>query len=349
MSHKRVRERRKASNPNYNGPFRRADDRQHRASKRGARVLDGEQRVHLSSYIQQHQLALQSAWQRMLGSPTATIMTVFVIGIALALPAALKVFLSNAQQFGSGLDQQVQITIFLKPQIGANRATALAEQLRSRQDLSKVTFISADEAFQEFQAMSGFGDALRDLKQNPLPDLLVVTPAITTKEKNDFLPLVEELRGLPESDKVQLDLEWLQRLYALLDLVRQGTLLITVFLIIAVIMVVGNTIRLMSQSYRDEIQVNKLVGATDAFVRRPFLYTGMFYGLIGGTIAWTIITFSLTWLNPALDTISGLYHDAFDIRGLGIVDTLTLICTGVVLGLGGSWIAVGRFLRETQP
>lgn len=314
----------------------------------GAVSLHKNKRSSLSNYLQQHQLALRSAWQRMLKSRTATIMTVVVIGIALALPASLKVLMSNAQQFNRGLDQQAQITVFLKAAVHGERAKRLVDQLNTRKDINSVEHVPADKAFEEFKQLSGFGQALEGLKRNPLPGLLIVYPK-KLDDPGGLDKLVEALRQMPESDAVQLDREWLQRLFAILDLMRQGTLLITVFLIIAVIMVVGNTIRLMSQSYQDEIEVNKLVGATDGFVRRPFLYTGALYGLVGGIIAWLVITTSILWLSPALSHISSLYHDAFSIRGLNLADSITLILTGLVLGLGGSWIAVGRFLRETTP
>lgn len=307
-----------------------------------------QNRSSLSNYVQQHQLALFSAWQRMLKSRTATIMTVFVIGIALALPAALKVFMSNAQQFNRGLDQQAQITVFLKSAVHGERASRLVSKLHTRDDIKSLEYVAADDAFNEFKRLSGFGDALEGLKRNPLPGLLIIYPA--QQSTTDGLDqLVEELRDMPETDTLQLDREWLQRLFAILDLLRQGTLLITIFLIIAVIMVVGNTIRLMSQSYQDEIEVNKLVGATDGFVRRPFLYTGALYGLAGGIIAWLLISLSIAWLSPALSHISSLYHGAFEISGLSLDDSLTLILTGLILGYGGSWIAVGRFLRELSP
>lgn len=314
----------------------------------GASNLNTASRLNVSNYLQQHQLALQSAFYRMGKSRTATIMTIFVIGIALALPATLKVFLSNAQQFEGNMDQQAQITVFLKSAVHGERANKLVRTLEQRTDIADVEYVSSEAAFDEFKKLSGFEEALEGLKRNPLPGLLIIYPHI--KDEADALnKLVIDLQQLPETDTVQLDREWLQRLFAILDLVRQGSLLLTVFLIIAVIMVVGNTIRLMSQSYRDEIEINKLVGATDGFVRRPFLYTGALYGLFGALVAWGLITISLLWLNPGINQLSNLYHGAFDVQGLSLEDTLTLISTGVLLGFGGSWIAVGRFLRDSNP
>ena len=314
----------------------------------GASNMGNTTRRSLSNYLQQHRLALQSAVYRMGKSQMATIMTIVVIGIALALPATLKVFLSNAEQFQGDVDQQAQITVFLKAAVHGERVSKLVKTLNERQDIDSIEYISPQAAFDEFKQLSGFAQALEGLKRNPLPGLLIIYPKINDQQ-GQLDKLVTHLREMPESDSVQLDKEWLQRLFAILDLIRQASLLITVFLIIAVIMVVGNTIRLMSQSYRDEIEVNKLVGATDSFVRRPFLYTGVLYGLFGALIAWTLITISLLWLNPGINQLSSLYHGAFDVQGLNLDDTLTLLATGILLGFGGSWIAVGRFLRETNP
>ena len=314
----------------------------------GASNLGGQSNRSLSNYIQQHRLAIQSAFYRMGRSRMATIMTIVVIGIALALPATLKVFLSNAQQFQGDVDQQAQITVFLKSVVHGTTASRLVSKLREREDIDKIEYVSSQAAFNEFKQLSGFGEALEGLKRNPLPGLLIIYPKISDQQGR-LDTLVQHLRDLPESDTVQLDKAWLQRLFAILDLIRQASLLITVFLIIAVIMVVGNTIRLMSQSYQEEIEVNKLVGATDGFVRRPFLYSGVFYGLFGALIAWALITFSLLWLNPGINQLSNLYHGAFAIQGLDFDDALTLLATGILLGFGGSWIAVGRFLRETNP
>lgn len=282
-------------------------------------------------------------------SPFATLMTTAVIGIALALPSGLHVVLKNAQQLSGGWDGAAQISLFLKRAVPDDEANRLARQIQKLPEVANVSYISRREALQEFQRLSGFGDALEALKDNPLPSVLVIrpTPAASTPAATE--KLLQRLQGYPPVDIAQLDMQWVKRLYVIMELVRRGVVVLAALLALAVLLVVGNTIRLAIQNRRDEIVVMKLIGGTDAFIRRPFLYTGFWYGLFGGVIAWLLVSLSLTILSDPVERLTGLYQSQFELTGLDAATTGMLIGSSILLGLAGSWLAVGRHLRDIEP
>jgi len=216
-----------------------------------------------------------------------------------------------------------------------------------RDELSAVELISKDQGLLEFRRTTGLDDVLKYLSDNPLPTVIVVLPrdsAATT------LPLLRErLSALPEVEEAVLDMAWVQRLSALVSLSERGVLVFGTLLALAVLMVVGNTIRLLIENRRDEIVVAKLVGATDAWVRRPFLYTGAWFGLLGGLIAWVLVQISLLLLSQPVDQLAKLYDSQFEVTGLGFVGSLLMILVSILLGLLGAWLAVGRHLKEVEP
>lgn len=339
-------ERRKPSTTLHDAPHRRAEDTKHRgasAKKSGSRQISW-----LHHLRQQHRLAAQWAIERVLKTRLASSMTIAVIGIALALPAALQVIVKNSLQLTDAGDRQNQITLYLKAGLEDSSAMTFASQLEQRPDIESVEFMGSEDALREFKKSSGFSEALEQLKQNPLPSLVIAYPTIASNEPEKLASLQAELAKLPEVDSAQLDLTWLQRLFAILDLLKQASLLITVFLVIAVVAVVGNTIRLMSQSYRDEIRVSKLVGATDSFVRRPFLYSGAIYGCLGALLALLTVWGGLLALSGPINALSALYQGSFQLLGLDLTDALLLLAIGSLLGLGGSWIAVNHYLHEVD-
>jgi cell division transport system permease protein len=281
--------------------------------------------------------------------PFATLMTTAVIGIALALPAGLHVVLQNAQQLSGGWDGAAQISLFLKRAVRDDEANRLARQIQKLSEVASVSYISRREALQEFQRLSGFGDALEALKDNPLPSVLVIHPTLAASTPAATEKLLQRLQGYPPVDIAQLDMQWVKRLYVIMELVRRGVVVLAALLALAVLLVVGNTIRLAIQNRRDEIVVMKLIGGTDAFIRRPFLYTGFWYGLFGGVIAWLLVSLSLTILSDPVERLTGLYQSQFKLSGLDAATTGMLIGTSILLGLAGSWLAVGRHLRDIEP
>ncbi len=282
-------------------------------------------------------------------SPFATLMTAAVIGIALALPSGLHVILNNAQQLSGGWDGAAQISLFLKRGVSDDEANRLARQIQKLPEVAKVNYISRREALQEFERLSGFGDALKALQENPLPSVLVVRPTTTASNPAATEQLLRRLKDYPPVDVAQLDMQWVKRLYVIMELVRRGVVVLAALLALAVLLVVGNTIRLAIQNRRDEIVVMKLIGGTDAFIRRPFLYTGFWYGLFGGIIAWLLVSLALFILSEPVERLTGLYQSQFKLTGLETTTTGMLIGISIVLGLAGSWLAVGRHLRDIEP
>jgi len=303
----------------------------------------------LKGYLSHHRLVARESLSRLLATPLATAMTWLVIGIAMALPTGLFVALGNIEAISGGWDGAAQMSLFIDKSVSEPEAKTLADELRRREDVDEVVFISSEQALAEFQELSGFGDVLQNLDSNPLPSVILVRPG----QRGDGAVLSEELfnelRDLPQVAEAVLDLQWVQRLYAIMDLGRRLTLALAGLLSLGVLLVIGNTIRLAIEGRRDEIVIVKLVGATNAFVRRPFLYTGLWYGLGGGLTAWIIIGISLLWLRSPVAQLAGLYQSDFDLQGLGVAASLLLWTISAGLGLLGAWLAVGRHLGAIEP
>jgi cell division transport system permease protein len=279
----------------------------------------------------------------------ATILTVLVIGIALALPACLHLLISNAQTATGNWNRAVDLTVFLKRPTSVDDAKRTADRIKQRRDVSSVELIPADQALKEFRRDSGFGDAIEALNDNPLPHTLVVRPSDGFMTPASLDALAADLRAQPSVEIVQLDTAWVNRLNAILDAIRRGLALTAGLLALGVMVIVGNTIRLDIQNRRAEIEVTKLVGGSDAFVRRPFLYNGIWYGLGGGITAW-IITLAVTGvLREPIGRIAGLYGSAFELGGLNLEATGILLGSGIVLGWLGSYVAATRHLRAIEP
>ncbi len=282
-------------------------------------------------------------------SPLGSVMTASVIGIALALPAGLYVLLENAQSMSRGWDGTAQISLFLRSDVSDEDAARLAKRIGSMTQVSTTRVITREEALAEFQEMSGFGNALQALEANPLPSVIVVQPAAGHADAQGVQQLVDQLGSRAEVDIAQFDLQWVRRLYALMEIVQRGVLVLAGLLSLAVLLIVGNTIRLAIENRRDEIEIAKLVGATDAFIRRPFLYTGFWYGLLGGLLAMLLVGSSLELLREPVRQLALLYYSDFALLGLEGRASAVLVGTGALLGLGGSWVAVGRHLYSIEP
>lgn len=282
-------------------------------------------------------------------TPVSTLMTCMVIGIAMALPTGLYSLLKNAQQLSGGWESTAQISVFLNKNISSSQAKNLRTDIQRWPDVISVHYISREQALKEFQQLSGFGNALTALESNPLPSVLIVKPRITNSEENATEKLLSRLTGLKQTDKAQLDMQWVRRLYAIMNIVERGVLILGALLGLAVLLVVGNTIRLAIQNRRKEIVVMKLIGGTDAFIRRPFLYTGFWYGFFGGLIAWILVSSTLLSLSSPIEKLTTLYQNQFELSSMSFLTTLTLVSLSILLGLAGSWFAVGRHLKEIEP
>ena len=292
--------------------------------------------------------ALFATLGRLSRQPVSTLLTAAVIGVTLALPAGLHVALQNVTAVSEGWEGSVQASLFLKDSVSEAQGRQLTQVLARRQGIARATYLSRDQALAEFRELSGFGEALDLLQDNPLPAVIVVTPQRDLPPA-DVTALADALGRLPEVEIAKLDQKWLDRLYAILALVERAVMIIAAGLALAVTVVVGNTIRLEIENRREEIIVMKLIGAPDAFIRRPFLYTGLWYGLAGGAFAWLLVRGALYALSGPARRLAGLYDSSRELVGLSAQWTLLLLAAGVALGMIGSAWTVGRQLSHSEP
>ena len=303
----------------------------------------------LISYRAHHLKVARDSARRMLASPVASAMTWAVMGIALALPVGLLLLLSSVQSITAGWESAARVTVYLADTVSDDRADQLRSQFSERKSVAEVVLIHRDQALAEFREGSGLGEALDYLDENPLPHTLLVTPVNAWRTADGVEQLAQELRAVDDVARVQVDLGWLQRLAAMADLIARAVWVLTLLLAAAVVLVIGNTIRLAIENRRDEILVAKLVGGTDAFVRRPFLYTGAWYGLGGGVVAVVILQFAIWWLNGSVRELAALYNSDYSLPGLPFDGVVGLLLVAVSLGWLGAWLAVRRHLDAIEP
>jgi cell division transport system permease protein len=303
----------------------------------------------IGSYGARHVQAFLGALGRLARSPLASVLTLLVVALALALPMSLKLFVTNARVATGDFKDAVDLSVYLKTDVPLAKAQQLAANARQRAGVADVTLIPADEALEEFKTYSGFGAALEVLERNPLPHVLHVHPAADASSTAAVETLHRYFAAWPEVDLVQVDSEWVMRFNAILDVLRKVLIITAALLGVGVLAVVGNTIRLEILNRRAEIEVTKLVGGSNGFVRRPFLYTGLLYGLGGALLAWAIITLSVALLAQPVATLAQLYGSRYELAGLGVEDATLLLAGGAVLGLLGAWISASRHLSRIEP
>lgn len=300
-------------------------------------------------WAEHHMQSAVATLGRLFRAPLPTGLTVAVIAIALALPAGLYVATENLRNLVGSWDRAAAISVFLKEGVNDRQAAALATRLRDWPELARVTSVGAAQALEELRHQAGFGEALAALQDNPLPAVLAIAPKPEYAASEPIGVLQERLASLPEADFVRMDTEWLKRFQAILDLAQAAVGLLAGLLGLGVLLIVGNTIRLEIQNRRAEIEIMELVGATAAFVRRPFLYAGAWYGLLGGIFAWVLVTIGILALQGPVSRLASLYRSEFPLSGLGPLPLLALVSGSMLLGLVGSWIAVNRHLSGIEP
>lgn len=299
-------------------------------------------------WLTAHARACFDALGRLWRQPMASVLSTAVLGITLALPTALNVLVSNLGTLGTNWQYGARITVFVHDSVSDSDLRALADTLRARDDVTTVESLTREQALAEFKTYSGLGDAVSMLPDNPLPATLIVTPAASADEQA-IQALRQALAQRPESQDVLLDMQWLERLSALLDLMEKAVWLFALTLAAAVLVIVGNTIRLDVASRREEIEVMKLIGAPDSFIRRPFLYSGFWYGLIGGLVALVLVGVALIVMQTPVDRLSSSYGSDFALTGPDASAVAAVLVGGCTLGLLGAWIAVLRQLRAVEP
>jgi len=304
--------------------------------------------VNVSNWLTRHAQNALGALGALTRNPVGTMLTVTVIGIALALPAAVGVLVQSGRSLAGGWADVRDFSVYLAPGVGLDRAETLARELRNKSGVESVRVIAADAAVAELSRDPGFAGALAALESNPLPHTLVVRPLAAT-DRAALEQLAAEVGKVPDVDLVKVDLQWVERLNAALDFLRRLGLITGALLIATVVIVVGNTIRLDIQNRSAEIEVAKLLGATDAFVRRPFLYLGLWYGILGGLVAMLILLVGLWALGGPVSRLAGLYGSSFELGGASAGTLLAVLAGGVLAGWGGAWTAVSRHLAAIQP
>jgi cell division transport system permease protein len=306
-------------------------------------------RSRLGRFVAHHGWVAKTSLQQLLQAPLSTLMTAAVIAIALSLPSGLFLLLNDLQSVVVGWQGTAQISVFIKKSAPDGQAESVGQLLRGWDEIADVRYVSAEQALQEFQQHSGFGDALGILNENPLPAVLVITPQREYLLSEKLQLLATRLRQLPEVDLVQLDYQWIERLNTIIALGKRGALLLSAMLAIAVLIVIGNTIRLTIYNRRQEILVTKLIGATNQFIRRPFLYTGFWYGVSGAVLSILLISLLFWLISGPVKSLAGLYNSPFQLTGLTALDAGIVFATAVGLGLLGSWIAVTRHIQLIEP
>ncbi len=302
----------------------------------------------ITAYIMHHLQSLVFSLGKIYLAPITTIMTVAVIGITLSLPAGFFVFLKNIDAISAEFRSTSQISLFMALSLSEEDARAIEAEIRTIELVSSTIFVSRDVALEDFRQSSGFGKSIDTLSSNPLPHTIIVEP-IGGIDTFDAKNLLNQLQAIDGVGIAKLDTEWLERLFTLLEIAERSILVLTLLFACAVLLIIGNTIRLDIQNRYQEIIVTKLIGATDSFIRRPFLYGGVWYGLFGGLLAWLIVEIGFLSIASPLQKLTLLYQSEFGFQTFSFVDFIILVTSSTLLGLAGSWIAVAKHLNKIEP
>lgn len=305
--------------------------------------------LNVKNYLLRHIQVMLFTLGRIWRQPLASLMTFTVIGIALALPASLYVLLKNIELVSTQWDDVAQISLFLNQDVSDTQAQRLANELKAWPEITAVNYQSANKSLEEFRQLSGLDSLLDTLPANPLPAVVIVQPDSDNLEADAIGHLLTRLEKLPNVEQAQLDMEWLQRLRSINETGQRGISILGLLLSLSVLLVIGNTIRLAILNQQSEIRVIKLVGGTNTFIRRPFLYTGFWYGLLGGGVAWLTLLLTMGLLNGPINELASQYNSQFTLVWLSGSMMLILPFTGMVLGVMGAWLAVGRHLSAIEP
>lgn len=294
---------------------------------------------HLRSFI--------NSLDDMLRTPFSSLLTFLVIGVAMALPASLYILLKNVQSMNQTWNGTPTISLYLKQETSTNEVRNLLLQLRQISGIEKIQYISPQEGLAEFEKTTQLGNILSELNKNPIPAVIVITPTVQ-ESPEQLQKLVSLLKTQPHVDVAQLDIAWVKRIYYIIMLSERITYTLSFLLGVGVILIIGNTIRLATQSHQAEITVLKLVGATDGFIRRPLIYRGLLFGIAGGAIAWLLISVMIWWLEPPAQALANSYNSQLNLSSLTLTSGLGIIGTSAILGLTGAWIAVQRYLNAQE-
>lgn len=301
--------------------------------------------VFIIGNIRQMIASLGGMWR----TPAASFMTIAVLGLSLTLPATLHVLVKNVQKVSASFDSASEITLFLNQGVSETKIQSMVARLNLYPEVDSIEYISPQQAMAEFKSLSGFGQALNYLDSNPLPGVILVRPTESHKSPTAAQALLKKLQDEREVALGKLDIEWLQRLNAIIRLLQESVYTLAVLLLSSVILIIGNTIRLSIMNKREEIEVMKLVGATEGFIQRPFLYTGIWYGFFGGFLAFLVLEAMLWWLGGAITRVAESYNNTFILQGLTFGEFGYLMLIAISLGFVGSLLSVRRYVSQIEP
>lgn len=301
----------------------------------------------MTGWLRHHAHSLAATLRRFASQPVDTLINALVIGVALALPLGGYALLANLQSMTHGITVSAQVSVFLAMDASPSDRESLEKRLRAEAGVKDVKFVSRAAALEELRQRAGLGDIVATLRDNPLPDAFVITLSDNNAERADSL--AAGVRTLPKVTHVQLDSAWVRRVDALVRLARTAIAVLAALLSVALVAVTFNTIRLQILTLREEIVVSKLVGATNAFIRRPFFYYGGLQGALGGVLALLLVRGAMALLDRDVATLATLYGSGFRLVYLGWTDSVALLAFAVALGWLGAWLSVSKHLRQIEP
>jgi cell division transport system permease protein len=299
----------------------------------------------MKAWLAHHLHSLKIAAQRFRDAPLASLFTILVIGVAVAMPAGLYLLLDNLDRAAGGIKPQAEITVFLKADLREAQGRALAGSLAKQAEVASVRFVSKTEGVHKLEA-AGLSGIAAGLPDNPLPHALVVTPKDTSAPALEALG--GSLRQLEGAERVLMDTDWIKRLAALMGLGHDLVFMLAIVLGLALAAITANTIRLQIYAQRDEIEVARLIGATDRFIRRPFLYFGGIQGLAGGVAGGLLVSLGAYLLDASVERVAAAYGATYALAGLSAVDLLLMVGLSAILGWLGAYFAVGQALRQVE-
>lgn len=317
-------------------------------ARRRSNIQQPARHFSLRAYLLIHLHTFFASLGRFSRAPFNFMMTVSVISITLSLPSGLLVSINNLKSLSGQIDLNNNISVFLSSSITLTQATELTAQLQKNDKVTQAILIDKKSALDEFRQYSGFSSVINTLDHNPLPHVIQITPIASIDNQTSLTVLVNELKQQPSIQLVQMDMGWLERLNGILHIAQRGVSIITLLLGFAVLLIVSNTIRLELQNRRDEIDIMRLVGATHAFMRRPFIYSGFWYGLLGGIFACLLVNLSVWLIDGPTSSLATLYSSSFSIEFMPVVHALLWIAFSIFLGVFGSWVVVSRYLNELE-
>jgi cell division transport system permease protein len=320
-----------------------------RSSSQGISAAHHSFANRIRSWRSHHRLVASQSIRRLIATPVSSMMTILVLAVAITLPAALNIAISNVAQLTGQANDNVQMSLYLQNDISDKKARKITADVSRWDSVSGTRYISPQEAKASFNDMEGFAGIIDSLPKNPLPGVIVLTLSEHSLSSEKLINLKKKAMGIKEVASAKIDLEWLQKIHAILGLAQQVAAVLTVLLSIGVMLVVGNTIKLSIDNRREEIIVTKLVGATNAFVRRPFLYMGLWFGIGGALIALALISLCKYALTSALESLSLAYGGEIALSGLGLTNSLVLLVLAALLGWLGAWLAASQHIRALEP